>query len=524
MAVVQISKIQVRRGRKNSSSGVPQLSSAEFAWAVDSQELFIGNGSVQEGAPYVGNTKIITEHDNILELANSYTFASDDPSITLSQPRTLLGKIDEIQVSVKDFGAVPDGSTDNVAAFERAFTELFRNADPNYKKVLFVPNGTYRFNSTVNIPSNTIIRGETQDGAVLDFDRTNILLITEGGLSVANFTPSDRPRNIQISNLTINRSQGQLVLTGGENIKLDGVFFKGEYNLGNATNTLPNGDPAAIFWANDIAGIKTNQIDIVNCTFENNAIAIKCNQTVETDTYVDIRNCKFFINDTSIKINGVTRQKNNWRIFDNKFEEIATQAFNSNFGFGTLIQRCSFLSCGNNTGSADSPVSSIIEFGESNNNVVLSCVTDRQQEAGVVASELIDGVTEVLNSDRVEFVNKNYADIYTTDSFRPLAVFSALNKYITVNYTLRLGTHVRKGNIVMTIGDDLGKISTTDNYQYSDLNAASPGGKIMENFEFSVQLRDNDTDSGIETVLLQYKNPLATGALGTISFDISYGV
>ena len=65
MAVIQISKIQVRRGQKNSGIGVPQLSSAEFAWAVDSQELFIGNGSVAEGAPAVGNTKILTEHDNI---------------------------------------------------------------------------------------------------------------------------------------------------------------------------------------------------------------------------------------------------------------------------------------------------------------------------------------------------------------------------------------------------------------------------------------------------------------------------
>ena len=47
MAVVQISKIQIRRGKKNSDSGVPQLSSAELAWAVDTQELFIGNGSVR---------------------------------------------------------------------------------------------------------------------------------------------------------------------------------------------------------------------------------------------------------------------------------------------------------------------------------------------------------------------------------------------------------------------------------------------------------------------------------------------
>ncbi len=61
MAVVQISKIQIRRGKKN-ISGMPQLASGELAWAVDSQELYIGNGSVGEGAPAVGNTKILTEN------------------------------------------------------------------------------------------------------------------------------------------------------------------------------------------------------------------------------------------------------------------------------------------------------------------------------------------------------------------------------------------------------------------------------------------------------------------------------
>jgi hypothetical protein len=140
MAVVQISKIQVRRGKKNSNSGIPQLSSAELAWAVDSQELYIGNGSVAEGAPYVGNTKILTEHDNILELASSYRFASDDISVYRSVSRQLQGKLDEY-VSVLDYGAIPDGSTDCTDAFETAFTELFRNANNNYKKELIIPNG-----------------------------------------------------------------------------------------------------------------------------------------------------------------------------------------------------------------------------------------------------------------------------------------------------------------------------------------------------------------------------------------------
>ena len=89
MSILQISKIQVRRGQKNSNSGIPQLSSAEFAWAIDSQELFIGNGSISEGAPYVGNTKILTEHDNILELVSSYRFGAQELSINGSVNRSL---------------------------------------------------------------------------------------------------------------------------------------------------------------------------------------------------------------------------------------------------------------------------------------------------------------------------------------------------------------------------------------------------------------------------------------------------
>jgi len=74
VAVVQISKIQHRRG-KETITGLPQLASAELGWAVDTQKLYIGNGSVDEGAPAVGNTEILTEKTNILrEEKNVYTF------------------------------------------------------------------------------------------------------------------------------------------------------------------------------------------------------------------------------------------------------------------------------------------------------------------------------------------------------------------------------------------------------------------------------------------------------------------
>ena len=57
MAVVQISQIKHRRGL---STDLPQLASAELGWSIDSQQLFIGNGTITEGAPSIGNTEIPT--------------------------------------------------------------------------------------------------------------------------------------------------------------------------------------------------------------------------------------------------------------------------------------------------------------------------------------------------------------------------------------------------------------------------------------------------------------------------------
>ena len=59
MAVIQISKIQVRRGLQEN---LPQLSSGEMGWSVDERRLYIGNGTLVEGAPTVGVTEILTEY------------------------------------------------------------------------------------------------------------------------------------------------------------------------------------------------------------------------------------------------------------------------------------------------------------------------------------------------------------------------------------------------------------------------------------------------------------------------------
>ena len=166
--------------------------------------------------------------------------------------------------------------------------------------------------------------------------------------------------------------------------------------------------------------------------------------------------------------------------------------------------------------------------------MVINCTSDRQQAAGIVSTSSLGSYTEVYNSAGVSFVDKNYSLVYLTDSFRPIAVFSALNKFTVINYCLRLGVYVRFGTLLIAVGDEIGAadngITITDNYTYSPQLLTSPGGVLMTNFEFNASLSSNRTDddstlgSNLDTIVLSYKNPLATGQTGSISFDVTYGV
>lgn len=165
MAVVQISRIQIRRGRKNSGSGIPQLAGGELGWAVDSQELYIGNGSVSEGSPAVGNTKVLTENDNLFTLADQYTYKDGtiQTGATVSGPikRTLQSRLDDI-VSIKSFGGVGDGS-DQTTTLQRAVDQLFINTatkgTPQSRVTLVLEAGTYNITNSIKVPPYATIKG-----------------------------------------------------------------------------------------------------------------------------------------------------------------------------------------------------------------------------------------------------------------------------------------------------------------------------------------------------------------------------
>jgi len=216
VAVVQISRIQVRRGRKGTTN-VPQLASGEIGWAVDTQELYIGNGAVSEGAPQVGNTKILTAADNIFDLSDQYEFRKGDSLIqtgetTRSPVRsTLQDRLDRI-VFVSNFGAVHNTSVAQTDALQRAIDNIFLNTktSPENRYIIQLEPGLYRIDGTLKLPPYTTLRGAGKDKTVIEQTANLPIFETVNGSStignydtIVSLTANNQARNIEVSGMTL---------------------------------------------------------------------------------------------------------------------------------------------------------------------------------------------------------------------------------------------------------------------------------------------------------------------------------
>ena len=85
MAITQYTQINNRSGLQRD---LPQLSTAELGWSVDTRRLYIGNGTLEEGAPEIGNTELLTEYSDIFALAGAYTYKGNQAGYTVSSAPT----------------------------------------------------------------------------------------------------------------------------------------------------------------------------------------------------------------------------------------------------------------------------------------------------------------------------------------------------------------------------------------------------------------------------------------------------
>jgi hypothetical protein len=498
------------------------LASGEMAWTVDSQELFIGNGSVAEGAPYVGNSKVLTEHDNLLELIESYRYARPDPGITTSVFRSLQNKLDDY-VNVKDFGAVGNGITNDTAAFQAAFDALFRNADVEYRKRLYVPTGHYVITGVLRIPSFTLIDGESQIGCLLSCTTATIETISTAGTLKEAFESTDRSQDIIITNTTFRFTTGHFDLTGLKDSVFRNCTFQGPYESLAQVAAAPAED-ALVFMSNGIkVGTRVDNILFDSCRFEGSYLGVGFTQTNNFESNISFKDSQFSRLNKAIDITGgQPNQKVNWYVYDTVFEEIAATAFKSEHGVGTKIIRSKFFNCGNDTNQADNPETAIIVFGDQGNNITDLCTFNRHQAAYNTVSIGDERLVhpEVLNSARTNLPDQINKELFQTSTFTPLAMFSTLNKKTAIDYIINFASgSARSGTITITVGDTLMNPIITDSY------SSTCGDSQAELVEFSVTLVDrSDSTAGSETMILNYRNPGAGLTPDKMFYFVSYGV
>lgn len=125
-------------------------------------------------------------------------------------PRLVEDKLRDV-VSVKDFGATGDGTTDDRNAFQEAL---------NTGKSVYVPQGTYAVGSTISL---------TADGQCLYGDGNLSVIKTTATAAPIRISDKDGTavRNLKIDAFTANTNPGINISGGSSGIDIENVYFYG---------------------------------------------------------------------------------------------------------------------------------------------------------------------------------------------------------------------------------------------------------------------------------------------------------
>ena len=305
MAVVSLSRIQVRRGKKNEGSGLPQLASGELAWALDTQEVYIGNGSVAEGAPFVGNTKLLTEKDNILAFATSYEYKANTAylltgaDLTSGVKRSLQDRLDDF-VTVKSFGCLGDG-TDQTDKLQRAIDQIFLNPasllDLTARTVIRIPAGDYVVSSTITLPPYAIIEGDGVENTVIRKTTAGPVFKTVSRQSAIgapvtfneNTTEANQSNNVSLSNLAIQcASDTAIDLFASRDCNFSNLKITGSWSHGDLYD---NNNCGIRLQSN--ANVTTNNNKFTNISFKKVSFGFYSDFNVTSNS---IDGCQFYEN------------------------------------------------------------------------------------------------------------------------------------------------------------------------------------------------------------------------------------
>jgi hypothetical protein len=339
MAIVQISQIQIRRGLQQD---LPQLASAEMGWSLDQRRLFIGNGTLEEGAPTQGTTEILTEYSDFLGFVSSYTFSGVDsgytsqtgPNTLTPVTRSLQSVLDDI-VTVRNFGAVGDAypgnatPTDNTDALVRAIEQIYKDTlndtYVNVQRTIKIPAGEYLITDTIYIPPNCTLVGDGKNNTIIRSTTGTVFQTADSlfqyGGDLGN-NSAVMPNSIYISGMTLETTALQPValVDTATDVIFDRVKFVGGTHgvkvIGNSddirvTNSTFTGQSIGPILIDDTAtGVvsRTNYFDTVHVPLTTGITSVT---TLATGAGV----IEYEISDTS----------NNYRIGQMKYNNTGTR-------------------------------------------------------------------------------------------------------------------------------------------------------------------------------------------------------
>lgn len=452
MAVTQISRIQHRRGL---DQDLPQLASAELGWSVDTRQLYIGNGTIEEGAPIVGVTRILTEHDITDITSNTsfytnYTFvgnaagytAQTGPSTLAPVVRSYQQKFDDV-VNVRDFGATGDGATDDTAAINRAIQQIYKSTvsptEPRARRTIYLPGGTYKVSSTLLIPTYAKIVGDGLGSTVI----TQI----NGNQSVANICDS-----LFQSGSSIGTNSAVLPT----DIEINGVkLFNSNTNITQPIFRIDSASNLKIsqstFSANNAAGFYPNLIEILSST--------------GTASKITFDSCQFTGGGNGIALVGSS--VNSVRVFNSGFNSQSNVPAHLGDSFG-------FVGVGNYFDSSNLPM-----FFGNNRNISLNETSGNVLTAGLFLGNLQQSTSQQ----------------YTVTT-SPLVLQLISNSAIKINYELKNGANLRAGtfsytstNTEVLFNDDYVETGTSVNANvFANLNSfitSVSSGTATLKFNFS---------------------------------------
>jgi len=470
MAIIQISRITHRTGLKED---LPQLAKAELGWAIDSRELYIGNGLPEQGAPIAGNTRILTEYSDLFALLESYTFKGlaagyqVTTGIDAVNPiiRTLQDKLDD-SVNVRDFGAKGTGTTDDTDAFKRAIAQIYDQIEltlqPLVRREIKVPAGTYNISSDVLIlPPWACIKGDGKDKTIIK--QLNVLqdcLIKTGDslLQTENNIGTNlavAPSEITVSDLTLMNESTKpvLIVDSAHNVTFNNVSFVGNQDL--PSTGVANSSNIVI----DSSAGKSSNIRFISCDIANASYGVVSDSDA-SDVHFD--NCYFSGLYVGFKLgeNSTTEFPKNWSVTNSVFEDNHHESVKT---FAGVTGICSvgnkFTNVGCSYDGVGSEISSVLLFAD-NGCTSISDIFDRTEANETTYKAVSYGTnqTVVINSERglllgthADAIGRSITllDNIVFPDVSGITVSSTVNA-VEIDYTMRRLDITRRGTLTIT--------------------------------------------------------------------------